>query len=171
MKTSVSAFGRYINIEGTTDVITGIEISDTPEYGDAVGEMAKAVVQLEAYATGDLRAFDLNLRPQGTDFQKSVWDVLLTIPYGDVMTYGQIAEKIGNPKAVRAVGGACHNNPIGIVIPCHRVLGKDGSLTGYAGGVHLKEMLLNHEKKGVKPFFIDPTIDVLPGSLWFYPFH
>jgi methylated-DNA-[protein]-cysteine S-methyltransferase len=63
------------------------------------------------------------------------------------LTYGQIAQKIGNPKAVRAVGGACHNNPIGIVIPCHRVLGKDGSLTGYAGGVHLKEMLLKHEKK------------------------
>jgi methylated-DNA-[protein]-cysteine S-methyltransferase len=112
-----------------------------------VGELKKAASQMEEYAKGNLREFHLNLQPQGTDFQKSVWNVLLTIPYGEVLTYGQIAQKIGNPKAVRAVGGACHNNPIGIVIPCHRVLGKDGSLTGYAGGVHLKEMLLKHEKK------------------------
>jgi methylated-DNA-[protein]-cysteine S-methyltransferase len=147
MKTSISAFDRYLIIEGDFDVITGIEISDTPVSGAAEGEVAKAAKQLDEYAKGNLKDFSLKLRPQGTDFQRKVWDVLLSIPYGEVLTYGQIAEKIGNPKAVRAVGGACHNNPIGIVIPCHRVLGKDGSLTGYAGGVHLKEMLLRHEKK------------------------
>jgi methylated-DNA-[protein]-cysteine S-methyltransferase len=147
MKTSVSAFGRYIIIEGDINAITGIEISDTPVSGDAVGEVAKAARQLEDYANGLLSEFHLHLHPQGTDFQKSVWDVLLSIPYGEVLTYSQVAEKIGNPKAVRAVGGACHNNPIGIVIPCHRVIGKNGNLTGYAGGVHLKEMLLKHEKK------------------------
>jgi methylated-DNA-[protein]-cysteine S-methyltransferase len=147
MRTSIPAFDRYIIIEGDALTITGIEISDLPVEGEAVGELKKAASQMEEYAKGNLREFHLNLQPQGTDFQKSVWNVLLTIPYGEVLTYGQIAQKIGNPKAVRAVGGACHNNPIGIVIPCHRVLGKDGSLTGYAGGVHLKEMLLKHEKK------------------------
>lgn len=146
MKTSIPAFNRYILIEGDADVITGIEISDTPFNGEADGEVAKAAKQLDEYANGKRKDFNLNLQPQGTDFQRKVWDVLLSIPYGEVLTYGQIAVKIGNPKAVRAVGGACHNNPIGIVIPCHRVLGKDGSLTGYAGGIHLKEMLLKHEK-------------------------
>jgi len=147
MKTSIPAFNRYIIIEGDADVITGIEISDTPVSGDAKGEVAKAAKQLDEYANGRLKDFSLNLQPSGTTFQRKVWDVLLSIPYGEVLTYGQIAEKIGNPKAVRAVGGACHNNLIGIVIPCHRVLGKDGRLTGYAGGVDLKEMLLKHEKK------------------------
>ena len=127
--------------------INGLWISDTFEDGEAVGEVSKALQQLKEYEAKQRTEFDLNLVPQGTIFQKAVWDVLLSIPYGETLTYGQIADKIGNPKAVRAVGGACHNNPIGIVIPCHRVLGKDGSLTGYAGGVHLKEMLLKHEKK------------------------
>lgn len=147
MKTSIPAFDRFIIIEGEADVITGIEISTTPYPGIAAGEVAKAARQLEKYVQGNLQDFDLKLQPRGTVFQRKVWDILLTIPYGETLTYGQIAEKIGNPKAVRAVGGACHNNPIGIVIPCHRVLGKDGSLTGYAGGVDLKEMLLQHEKK------------------------
>ena len=147
MRTSIAAFDRYIIVDGDSDVITGIEISDTPVSGEAAGEVAKAARQLDEYAKGNRKDFSLNLQPQGTDFQRKVWDVLLSIPYGEILTYGQIAEKIGNPKAVRAVGGACHNNPIGIVIPCHRVLGKDGSLTGYAGGIDLKDMLLKHEKK------------------------
>ncbi len=147
MKTSISAFDRYIIIEGDAEKITGIEISDSPVDNVAEGEVAKAARQLEEYAHGTRTAFHLNLKPEGTAFQQSVWRVLLDIPFGEVMTYGQIAQKIGHPKAVRAVGGACHNNPISIVIPCHRVLGKDGSLTGYAGGIHLKEMLLKHEKK------------------------
>ncbi|MHC1734381.1 MAG: methylated-DNA--[protein]-cysteine S-methyltransferase [Erysipelotrichaceae bacterium] len=147
MRTSIAAFDRYLVVEGDPQKITGLWISDMPEEGEAVGELANAIRQLKEYEAGTRTAFELNLAPAGTRFQKSVWDVLLSIPYGRVLTYGQIAEKIGNPKAVRAVGGACHNNPIGIVIPCHRVLGKDGSLTGYAGGVHLKEMLLKHEKR------------------------
>jgi methylated-DNA-[protein]-cysteine S-methyltransferase len=147
MKTSIPAFGRYIIIEGDNDAITGIEISAIPFNGEVKGEVAKATKQLDEYAKGKRNDFNLNLQPQGTDFQRKVWEILLSIPYGETLTYGQVAQKIGNPKAVRAVGGACHNNPIGIVIPCHRVLGKDGSLTGYAGGVDLKEMLLKHEKK------------------------
>jgi len=147
MRSSIPAFGRYLVVEGDESQITGLWISDTFEEGKAVGEVARALQQLKEYEARQRTEFELNLVPQGTGFQKAVWDVLLSIPYGETLTYGQIAEKIGNPKAVRAVGGACHNNPIGIVIPCHRVLGKDGSLTGYAGGVHLKEMLLNHEKK------------------------
>lgn len=148
MRSSIPAFGRYLVVEGDESQVTGLWISDTYEAGEAVGELSKALLQLKEYEAKRRTQFDLHLVPQGTAFQKAVWDVLLSIPYGETLTYGQIAEKIGNPKAVRAVGGACHNNPIGIVIPCHRVLGKDGSLTGYAGGVHLKEMLLNHEKKG-----------------------
>lgn len=147
MRTSVAAFDRFLVVEGDPRQVTGLWISDTPEEGEAVGELANAIRQLKEYEAGTRTVFELNLAPAGTKFQKSVWDVLLSIPYGRILTYGQIAERIGNPKAVRAVGGACHNNPIGIVIPCHRVLGKDGSLTGYAGGVHLKEMLLNHEKR------------------------
>ncbi len=147
MRSSIPAFGRYLVVEGDENQITGLWISDTFEEGKAVGEVSKALQQLKEYEAKQRFEFELNLGPKGTIFQKAVWDVLLSIPYGETLTYGQIADKIGNPKAVRAVGGACHNNPIGIVIPCHRVLGKDGSLTGYAGGVHLKEMLLNHEKK------------------------
>lgn len=101
--------------------------------------------QLEEYFAGIRAGFSLPLAPQGTDFQKVVWRQLEAIPYGETRTYGQIAEALGKPKASRAVGGANHNNPIAIVIPCHRVIGADGSLTGYAGGLDLKEKLLHLE--------------------------
>lgn len=101
--------------------------------------------QLEEYFAGIRAGFSLPLAPQGTDFQKAVWRQLEAIPYGETRTYGQIAAALGKPKASRAVGGANHNNPIAIVIPCHRVIGADGSLTGYAGGIDLKEKLLHLE--------------------------
>lgn len=101
--------------------------------------------QLEEYFAGIRAGFSLPLAPQGTDFQKAVWRQLEAIPYGETRTYGQIAAALGKPKASRAVGGANHNNPIAIVIPCHRVIGADGSLTGYAGGLDLKEKLLHLE--------------------------
>ncbi|MDI6452441.1 methylated-DNA--[protein]-cysteine S-methyltransferase [Peloplasma aerotolerans] len=105
--------------------------------------------QLNLYFNHQLRKFDLPIGfNRGTDFQKDVWQALLTIPYGETRSYQDIANLIGKPKAVRAVGQACKKNPIGIIVPCHRVIGKDGSMTGYSGKEHtdLKQKLINHEK-------------------------
>jgi len=106
----------------------------------------QAVSQLAQYFEGRLKQFDLDLQPQGTDFQKQVWQALLTIPYGTTVTYGEIAEQIHNPKAFRAVGLANRCNPIPIIIPCHRVIGKNGKLTGFAGGLDIKQALLDLER-------------------------
>ena len=105
----------------------------------------EAHAQLRAYVRGQLTTFSLPVDPQGTPFQRAVWAALLNIPFGQTRTYGQIAAAIGRPDAARAVGTACGSNPIGLVIPCHRVVGADGSLTGYAGGLDLKAQLLEHE--------------------------
>lgn len=106
--------------------------------------------QLEEYFKRKRKAFDLPLKLEGTDFQKRVWEALLTIPYGEVCSYQDIARKVGNIKAVRAVGGANNKNPIAIIVPCHRVIGKDGSLVGYGGGLQVKEFLLSLEKSSVE---------------------
>lgn len=106
-----------------------------------------AVNQLEEYFNEKRKIFDLPLSIDGTKFQLSVWNELLKIPYGKTVTYSDIASKINNPKAVRAVGMANNKNKIPIVIPCHRVIGKDGSLTGYAGGIYIKKKLLDLERK------------------------
>lgn len=105
----------------------------------------RAFEELEEYFLGRRREFDLPLSPDGTEFQKRVWAALREIPYGETRSYSEIAGQVGNPKAVRAVGMANHRNPIAIMIPCHRVIGKNGSLTGYAGGLDLKERLLKLE--------------------------
>lgn len=101
--------------------------------------------QLSEYLKGERQMFDLPLNPRGTDFQKRVWQALCDIPYGETRSYKQIAEAIGNPKAVRAVGMANNRNPITIVVPCHRVIGADGKLVGYGGGLEMKEFLLRLE--------------------------
>jgi methylated-DNA-[protein]-cysteine S-methyltransferase len=101
--------------------------------------------QLLEYLAGERQIFDLPLAPAGTPFQRAVWQALQTIPYGQTRSYGDIARQIGRPKAFRAVGMANHENPIPIFIPCHRVVGSDGSLTGYAGGLELKKALLGLE--------------------------
>ncbi len=102
--------------------------------------------QLEAYFSGKLKSFDIKLAPEGTEFQKSVWNALCEIPYGETRTYKDIAVSIGNPKAYRAVGLANNRNPIAIIVPCHRVIGADGKLTGYASGLDVKEFLLKLEE-------------------------
>ena len=107
--------------------------------------LLEAKRQLEEYFAGLRASFSLPLNPQGTAFQKKVWQQLEAIPYGQTRTYGQIAAAVGQPTASRAVGGANHNNPIAIVIPCHRVIGANGKLTGYAGGLDIKEKLLRLE--------------------------
>jgi methylated-DNA-[protein]-cysteine S-methyltransferase len=107
---------------------------------------ADAVAQLDAYFAGDLREFDLELDMIGTDFQRRVWTALLTIPYGETRTYGEIAQQIGSTGASRAVGLANGHNPVGIIVPCHRVIGANGSLTGYGGGLDRKRQLLDMER-------------------------
>lgn len=102
--------------------------------------------ELAEYACGERRSFDLPIQLTGTAFQNAVWQALTTIPYGETRTYGQIAAQIGRPKAVRAVGAACGKNPILLLVPCHRVIGADGSLTGFAAGLPLKRLLLHLER-------------------------
>jgi len=104
--------------------------------------------QLAAYFAGNRNAFDIDLFLQGTAFQLKVWAALREIPYGHVVSYQWVADRIGNPAAVRAVGAANGRNPIAIIVPCHRVIGKDGSLTGYGGGLEIKQRLIGLEKSG-----------------------
>ncbi|MGZ4725193.1 MAG: methylated-DNA--[protein]-cysteine S-methyltransferase [Ilumatobacteraceae bacterium] len=107
----------------------------------------KAVEQLEEYFAGTRRVFDLPLDPHGTPFQQSVWMVLRTIPYGQTISYGQQARRLGDPNKARAVGAANGKNPLSIVVPCHRVIGSGGHLTGFAAGLEVKSWLLDHERQ------------------------
>jgi methylated-DNA-[protein]-cysteine S-methyltransferase len=107
--------------------------------------LAQAADQLEQYFAGERTEFDLPLAPRGTDFQLRVWQLLREIPYGETTTYGTLADRLGNPRTVRAVGLANGRNPISIVVPCHRVIGADGSLVGFGGGLERKRALLAHE--------------------------
>ena len=109
-------------------------------------QLAQVRHQLEAYFSGERQAFDLLLKPQGTDFQQSVWQALTTIPYGTTASYGQISQQLDRPKASRAVGAANGRNPIPIIIPCHRVIASDGKLGGYTGGIEIKQTLLDIEQ-------------------------
>jgi methylated-DNA-[protein]-cysteine S-methyltransferase len=109
------------------------------------GPLPQALRQLEEYFTGKRRDFALPLRLEGTAFQRRVWNVLMEIPYGETWSYGRLARRIDNPNACRAVGLANGRNPLSILVPCHRVIGADGSLTGYGGGVERKRWLLAHE--------------------------
>ena len=116
------------------------------EWKEDAAFFVEVIRQLNAYFAGELREFEIPLLMLGTDFQKQVWKALLTIPYGETMSYGELAKKIGEPKAVRAVGAANGQNPIPIIVPCHRVIGSDGSLTGFGGGLENKKKLLELEK-------------------------
>ncbi|MEU9247171.1 methylated-DNA--[protein]-cysteine S-methyltransferase [Streptomyces shenzhenensis] len=116
-------------------------------FGDRDDDLfAEAEEQLTAYFEGQLKEFTLELRLNGTPFQRSVWRQLSLIPYGETRSYGELAEALGNPKASRAVGLANGRNPIGIIVPCHRVIGANGSLTGYGGGLPRKQRLLDFER-------------------------
>lgn len=121
-----------------------VRFADSEYYKNE--QLGEAFAQLDEYLEGKRRQFTLPLRPEGTEFQKKIWQELLKIPYGETRSYQQIAAGAGNEKACRAVGMANHNNPIAILIPCHRVVGKNGSLTGYAGGLEIKQRLIELEK-------------------------
>jgi len=120
-----------------------------PGWVNDPGPFAAVIAQLEAYFAGQLHQFDLPLAPQGTAFQLAVWGHLRQIPYGETISYGELARRIGNPRASRAVGLANGANPLPIIVPCHRVIGADGSLTGFGGGLPIKQQLLALETAAV----------------------
>lgn len=138
----------YIKIIGDVDGISVITILDSEEkITDIIPpSLEDGVFQLQEYFQGISNTFDLKLNPKGTPFQKQVWKLLEQIPFGKTISYLDLSKQIGDVKAIRAVANANAKNPLWIVIPCHRVIGTNGSLTGYAGGLHRKEWLLNHEK-------------------------
>ena len=121
-----------------------------PQWHDDAEPLRETIRQLRAYFAGELEAFDLTLAPAGTPFQRTVWNRLCEIPFGETISYGELARRIGNPNASRAVGLANGSNPIPIVIPCHRVIGSNGKLTGYGGGLPIKEKLLALERRQLR---------------------
>jgi methylated-DNA-[protein]-cysteine S-methyltransferase len=122
------------------------DVRPRPEWVADEGELDATVRQLDAYFRGRLREFDIDVAPEGTAFQRLVWNELRRIPFGETISYAELAARIGNPKAVRAVGLANGSNPISIIIPCHRVIGSNGSLVGYGGGLPTKQALLALER-------------------------
>ncbi|MGC8472552.1 MAG: methylated-DNA--[protein]-cysteine S-methyltransferase [Acidimicrobiales bacterium] len=120
--------------------------SERGRWVEDAGAFLDVVAQLEAYFAGERTSFEVALAPGGTDFQRRVWDALGEIPYGETRSYGEIARRIGQPGAARAVGLANARNPIAIIVPCHRVIGANGALTGYAGGLEAKRALLELEQ-------------------------
>lgn len=121
-------------------------VDDIPKTNTQTEFSIKVFTELSEYFTGKRKSFDISLHIEGTNFQKRVWEELLKIPYGTTKSYKEIAEAIGNPKASRAIGNANNKNKIAILIPCHRVVGSNGDLVGYAGGLGIKEILLNKER-------------------------
>ncbi len=147
-----SPLGRLL-VARDADGLTCINFQDgteavSPQDGwiEQPSALTDASAQLEAYFRGELRQFDIPLAPQGTTFQRQVWQAMRDILYGQTVTYTELARRVGRPQAARAVGGASSRNPLPVVVPCHRVVGSDGSLTGYAGGLHLKQALLELER-------------------------
>ncbi|MBT2160436.1 methylated-DNA--[protein]-cysteine S-methyltransferase [Zobellia barbeyronii] len=132
---------------GDSNGLSEIKVTDAEEtITTKIPQNLKiAAEQLQQYFAGTRNNFDFNLNPKGTDFQKRVWEALLLIPYGKTVSYMDLSKTLGDVKAIRAVAAANGKNPLWIVVPCHRVIGSDGSLTGYAGGLHRKKWLLDHE--------------------------
>lgn len=137
----------WVLIEGNENGISKISVtSDEIVLSENISELFHEVVtQLNEYFDGNRTEFHFKMNPIGTDFQKKVWEELLKIPYGKTVSYLDVTNKLGDPKAIRAVANANGKNPLWIVVPCHRVIGSDGSLTGYAGGLWRKKWLLEHE--------------------------
>jgi methylated-DNA-[protein]-cysteine S-methyltransferase len=137
---------RYGKIRKTGD--EGIRKGLNAEFVEQDDEvLAKTRKQVDEYLNGNRREFDVPLLMVGTDFQKRVWKALMRVPYGATSTYGQIAKTIGSSRAIRAVGNACGANPISIIVPCHRIIGSDGALVGYGGGLSVKRRLLKLEQR------------------------
>lgn len=147
-ETELGIIGIRENNKSITDIyFSKVDTNDNIEETELIKECFK---QLKEYFEGDRVKFDLPLEPKGTEFQSKVWNELLKIPYGETKSYKDIAIAVGNEKACRAIGMANNKNPIPIIIPCHRVIGSNGKLVGYAGGLNVKEKLLNIEKIDIK---------------------
>jgi methylated-DNA-[protein]-cysteine S-methyltransferase len=138
-----------IEIAGTEEAVTSVNFVDEKQRSDSnlPVHIQKCRTELDEYFKGRRKHFTVQLKIGGTDFQKKVWRELMKIPYGKTVSYKDVAQAIGNPKGVRAVGGAVGSNAFGIVIPCHRVIGASGDLTGFGGGLWRKEWLLSHESR------------------------
>ncbi|WP_318311202.1 methylated-DNA--[protein]-cysteine S-methyltransferase [Flagellimonas crocea] len=133
-------------LKGDEKGLASITVLDDKKLDGIIPEVLKdAASQFEEYFNGDRTVFNLELNPSGTDFQKKVWDALLQIPFGKTISYLELSKQLGDVKAIRAVASANGKNPLWIVVPCHRVIGTNGDLTGYAGGLHRKKWLLEHE--------------------------
>ncbi|AUS05253.1 methylated-DNA--[protein]-cysteine S-methyltransferase [Pseudotamlana carrageenivorans] len=137
----------YARICGDEKGINSVSISNSEAIRTEIIPLVlqDCAMQLKAYFNGERQEFQLTLNPEGTDFQKKVWKYLEQIPFGKSLSYLELSKQMGQPKAIRAVAHANAKNPLWIIVPCHRVIGSDGSLTGYAGGLHRKQWLLNHE--------------------------
>ncbi|WP_324067382.1 MAG: methylated-DNA--[protein]-cysteine S-methyltransferase [Flavobacterium sp.] len=137
----------FTEVKGDADGVSKIHVLDeSVELSTIIpNDLIEAVNQLEEYFIGKRTEFTFKLNPKGTEFQKKVWQELLQIPYGKTCSYLELSKKLGNAKAIRAVASANGKNPLWIVVPCHRVIGTDGSLKGYAGGLWRKKWLLEHE--------------------------
>jgi methylated-DNA-[protein]-cysteine S-methyltransferase len=153
MTTTESPIGP-LTLTAVDGVLTGVHMHEarhspevSPEWERDDAAFKDVVAQLDAYFAGEQRQFDVPMALEGTEFQRRVWAGLCEIPYGETISYGELARRVGNPKASRAVGLANGRNPVAIIVPCHRVIGADGSLTGYGGGLDRKVWLLEHERK------------------------
>jgi methylated-DNA-[protein]-cysteine S-methyltransferase len=137
-----------VEVSGTSEGILSVSFVKRrlPDDRNPPECVKEGIRQLDEYFKGRRKSFSLKLLPQGTPFQERVWQQLRKIPYGEVVSYGDVARAIGNPNGYRAVGMANNKNPIGIIIPCHRVIGSDGKMVGYGSGIWRKEWLLKHEK-------------------------
>jgi methylated-DNA-[protein]-cysteine S-methyltransferase len=137
----------FAKLEGDENGVSSLTVlNNDVAVSNIIPEVLEdAVNQLNEYFKGERKTFSLKLNPEGTDFQKRVWDALLTIPFGKTTSYLQLSKDLGDVKAIRAVASANGKNPLWIIVPCHRVIGTDGSLTGYAGGLQRKQWLLEHE--------------------------
>ncbi len=144
--TKIGIIGIADNGRAITDVFFGRDFQMKDAEEKETDLIRKAAGEIMDYLEGKRKTFDLPLEAEGTEFQKAVWNALLTIPYGETRSYKQIAEQVGNPKASRAVGMANNQNPISIIVPCHRVIGSNGKLVGYGGGLDIKENLIRLER-------------------------
>ncbi len=148
-ETAIGLMGISESDGAITELFLVKEYESKEPVGKETPVLKAAIKQLKEYLTGKRKVFDVPLAPEGTEFQKKVWKALRDIPYGQTLSYKQVAENIGQPKASRAVGMANNKNPIMIVTPCHRVIGANGKLVGYAGGLDIKVKLLELEKAHV----------------------
>ena len=137
----------WLEIRAWNDAITSVIFYDGRKTEECTGSaiLAKCVCQLDEYFNGQRTSFDIPVNQDGTRFQQSVWNALLDIPFGQTVSYAAVAKKLNAPKSARAVGAANGQNKVWIIVPCHRVIGADGSLTGYAGGLERKKWLIDHE--------------------------